>query len=174
MKVPFTPEQFMDVFQRYNLDIWPMQVVAYLLGAVALLVVARRTSYSDRVVSGVLAFLWLWVGAVFHVIYSTPINPAAYVFGALFLLQGLLFLYAGVLRGEVSFRFRADWISGVGVLLILYAMVLDSMLGALSGHAYPRAPIFGVAPCPLVIFTFGLFLWARDGLPRYLLVIPFL
>ncbi len=48
------------------------------------------------------------------------------------------------------------------------------MIGALVGHGYPHSPLFGVAPCPTTIFTFGLFLWAKPGLPRYLLVVPFL
>jgi hypothetical protein len=42
----------------------------------------------------------------------------------------------------------------------------------LTGYPYPNHPIFGVAPCPVCIFTFGLFLWARKRLPVGILVIP--
>jgi hypothetical protein len=48
------------------------------------------------------------------------------------------------------------------------------MLNALAGHAYPQCPTFGVTPCPLTIFTWGLLLWAVRPLPKYLLVIPLL
>jgi hypothetical protein len=34
--------------------------------------------------------------------------------------------------------------------------------------------MFGVAPCPTTIFTFGILLWATKPVPGYLLVIPFL
>jgi hypothetical protein len=35
-------------------------------------------------------------------------------------------------------------------------------------------PVFGVTPCPVTIFTFGLLLWTERPVPRLLLVIPFL
>jgi hypothetical protein len=34
--------------------------------------------------------------------------------------------------------------------------------------------MFGVAPCPTTIFTFGILLWTIKKVPAYLLVIPFL
>jgi hypothetical protein len=34
--------------------------------------------------------------------------------------------------------------------------------------------MFGVAPCPTAIFTFGLLLWVVDSVPAYLLIIPLL
>jgi hypothetical protein len=174
MKVPFTPEQFMGVFEHYNLDIWPLQVVAYVLGLVALALAWRQPRYSGRLVSAILALFWLWNGVVFHIVYSSPINPAAIVFGGLFVVQGVLLIAVGVAQPRLSFRARTDWVSLLGGLLVLYALVLYPILGMLSGHSFPRAPLFGVAPCPTVIFTFGLFLWTDAKLPRYLLVVPFL
>jgi hypothetical protein len=44
----------------------------------------------------------------------------------------------------------------------------------LAGQAWPRAPSFGIAPCPLAIFTFGLLLMAGPRVPWHLLVIPLL
>jgi hypothetical protein len=48
------------------------------------------------------------------------------------------------------------------------------LLGSAFGHLYPVSPVFGVAPCPTVIFTFGLLLWSTARVPGYVLVIPFL
>jgi hypothetical protein len=44
-------------------------------------------------------------------------------------------------------------------------MVVYPLLGIRFGHSYPRAPLFGVAPCPTTIFTFGLLLWATRSVP---------
>ena len=33
--LPFTPDQFLSVFVTYNNAIWPIQIVAHLLGGVA-------------------------------------------------------------------------------------------------------------------------------------------
>ena len=43
MNIPFTVEQFFDVFRTYNVAIWPAQVVAYLMGVIALALSARKT-----------------------------------------------------------------------------------------------------------------------------------
>jgi hypothetical protein len=59
-----------------------------------------------------------------------------------------------------------------GVIMILYAMVVYPLLGFLFGHSYPAAPVFGVAPCPTTIFTFGLFLCTVRTVPKSILIIP--
>lgn len=55
-----------------------------------------------------------------------------------------------------------------------YAMVAYPLLGLALGHVYPRAPMFGVGPCPTTIFTFGVFLLAARPVPRALLAVPLL
>ena len=39
-------------------------------------------------------------------------------------------------------------------------------------HIYPAAPPFGLTPCPLVAYTFGLLLLTRSRVPRYLYLLP--
>ena len=39
--LPFTREQFINVFADYNNAIWPMQVFAYLLGVIMIVALAR-------------------------------------------------------------------------------------------------------------------------------------
>jgi hypothetical protein len=46
------------------------------------------------------------------------------------------------------------------------------VIGVALGHGYPEAPLFGMAPCPTTIATFGLLLLVRSPLPRHLLTIP--
>jgi hypothetical protein len=60
----------------------------------------------------------------------------------------------------------------LGVAIMLYALAAYPVIGTLTGHAFPAAPVFGVAPCPSVIFTAGLLLWSRPRLPAYVIVVP--
>lgn len=173
MNLPFTTEQFLNVFAQYNQAIWPMQTVAYALGLVAIALALTQFAFAGRTISGILAALWLWTGVAYHGIFFSQINPAALIFGTLFVLQGLLWLYVGGLRGKLTFEPRGA-AALIGGLAILYAMLVYSLLGATYGHLYPYVPTFGVTPCPLAIFTFGLLLWTRSRVPAYLLVIPFL
>jgi hypothetical protein len=106
------------------------------------------------VVGLILALMWLWVGVVYQWLYFTQINPIARLFAGAFVVQGLLFaLHAALGRGlEFGRRSHARVIAGA--VMIIYAMVLA------AGDGYPAVPLFGVAPCPLLIFSFGLMLWA--------------
>jgi hypothetical protein len=174
MSLPFTPEQFLGVFRQYNLAIWPLQVVAYVLGICVVALAVHRTRYSGRAIGGVLAFFWLWTGVAYHIVSFSPINPIARVFGALFVVQGILWLAFLVLRPKLSFRAGTQVIAVVGWVFVLYAAVIYPIIGMLSGHGYPNSPAFGLAPCPTTIFTFGLLLWADAKVPKYLLVIPLL
>jgi hypothetical protein len=174
MRIPFTVEQFFDVFGTYNTAIWPVQVLAYVLGIVALAFALRESKLSTRIVSGILALFWIWMGIFYHIIHFTAINAAAWIFGIVFVLQGLLFLLVGTLFQRLVFRFILKPLPIIGACFILYATVIYPLLGISFGHSYPRSPMFGVAPCPTTIFTFGVLLWATKPVPAYLLVIPLL
>jgi hypothetical protein len=170
--MPFTVEQFFDVFGAYNTAIWPAQIIAYVLGILACVLAYRESKISSRIISGFLAFMWVWMGVVYHIMHFSTINPVARIFGAFFIVQGLLFFLAGMVSGRLSFRFSPKPLPVLGAFFILYAMAVYPVLGSLFGHTYPRAPMFGVAPCPATIFTFGMLLWATRPMPAYLLIIP--
>lgn len=170
--LPFTVEQFFAVFAAYNQAIWPAQVVAYVVAAVAVWAILSRRPWAGLAAAAILGGMWLGNGLAYHLAFFAPINPAAYGFAALFLLQGALFIGHGVIGDGLSFAKSLDWRSALGILLILYAGLVYPALGYLLGHAWPYAPMFGVAPCPTTIFTFGVLMLAVGPLPVWLVAIP--
>jgi hypothetical protein len=170
--IPFTVDQFLGVFERYNQAIWPMHVVAYLLGIAIIALVALRPRYADQAIGVLLAGFWAWMGIAYHLMFFSAINGAAIGFGVLFIVQAILWVVFGVIRPRLSFQLDGSPYAVIGGLLVLYAMLIYPVLGTLLGHGYPRSPSFGVAPCPTVIFTFGLLLWTGARVPRALLIIP--
>ena len=173
MNLPFTTDQFLSVFGQYNQAVWPLQIVLNLGGFVAIVLAFRKNAWSNRVIAGILAFLWLWIGLAYHIAFFAAINRAAYAFGILTIIQGIVFLIFGVFTPHLSFRFRPDAFGITGALFILYALIIYPFLGYSLGHVYPKAPTFGL-PCPTTIFTFGLLLWTDIRLPRSVLIIPVL
>jgi hypothetical protein len=169
MRLPFTKEQFFDLFAAYNGALWPAVVVlwaASVLGAVSLLV-GRRSH--DRWISGLLVMHWAWAAVAYHVAYFTRINPAAWLFAAVFLLQAALFFWSGVIKGSLSFgSARTVW-TPVGRLLVVYAL-LYPLINAVAHDSILMIPTFGV-PCPTMIFTAGLLLLAASG-PKTLAIVP--
>lgn len=170
--LPFTSEQFLAVFANYNVAIWPAQIVAYLLGALAVALLIWKPPGTDRTIVTVIAAMWLWTGLAYHGAFFSTINKAAYLFAALFVLQAIVLAYAGLHQNRVRFRFSSGWAQYIGWCFIIYAAILYPLIGVVTGHHYPEMPMFGVAPCPVTIFTFGLLLFAIAPLSIWLLVIP--
>jgi hypothetical protein len=165
--------QFFDVFRQYHEAVWPAPLLL-LAGAVASVGLALHGGpWAARTLSAILAVLWLWMGAVYHIGFFSAINPAAAIFGALFIGQGALFIWLGVRSTRLAFTVRRDTSGIAGALLIGYALVVYPVLGHLLGHRYPASPTFGL-PCPTTIFTLGILLWSRAPVPRVLVVVPML
>jgi hypothetical protein len=171
--LPFTSEQFLAVFVNYNSAIWPIQIAAYLLGGVAVALLFLKPRGGDRIISGILSAMWLWTGLGYHGLWFSAINQAAYLFAALFILQGCYLVYAGAYSGLIHFRLRSDLAGRVGAAFVCYAAIIYPLIGMATGHHYPEIPMFGVTPCPTTIFTFGLLLLTARRVPRWLLVVPF-
>jgi hypothetical protein len=171
--VNFTVDEFIEVFHRYNEAIWPLQLVAYALGLLALGALFSRHHGRHRLIAAVLATYWAFMGVVFMWAFETDIMKAAYIFGALFLVEAALLLWFGVVRGRAPFDRASGGRLWAGLAMIAYALVVYPVVGVLAGHGYPESPLFGVAPCPTAIFTFGMILAARR-FPRALAVLPLL
>lgn len=171
MKTPFTVDQFLEVFKVYNETVFPAQIILYLLSFTAIYLAIRPSSKSGHIISGLLAFFWLWMGTVYHLIFFTAINKAAYFFGAAFILQSILFLRYGVFKNKLSFKFHSDIYGVTGIILILFALIIYPVLSHFLGHVYPSSPTFGL-PCPTTIFTFGILFLSDKKCPVAILIIP--
>ena len=172
--LPFTRDQFLSVFVGYNHAIWPVEVLAYLIGALAVGALFRPGRISSSIAAGAIALMWIWTGVAYHWLFFATINKAAFLFGALFVVQGVYVGWAGVLRDRLRFQVENGLVAWVGIALLAYAAVLYALIGMAAGHGYPEMPMFGVTPCPVTLFTFGMFLLAANHISRWLLVIPVL
>ena len=173
MKIPFTTDEFLGVFERYNEGVWPSQLILYVLAMIALLAIYRNDKRGRQVLFAVLSLLWAWMGLAYHITYFSSINKAAYGFGMLFIIQGIVFAYVGIIRDKFSFDMRIDLYTIIGVVFVVYALIAYPLLGIVLGHMYPRSPTFGV-PCPTTIFTFGVLLFSARRVSFFVLLIPFL
>jgi hypothetical protein len=172
--LPFSRDAFLALFEQFNEAVWPAPLVAYALGLAVLLSALKPYRGSGRLIAAILAVAWIWNGVAYHMLHFAALVWAAWGFGFLFVIQGLMLLATGLLRGRLDVRFRRDAAGWTGLALAVFAMALYPLIGLLAGQAWPRVPAFGIAPCPLAIFTFGLLLMAGPRVPWHLLVIPLL
>lgn len=167
--MPFTKQQFFEVFAAYNNALWPV-VAAWWVVTVVSVGAAWHTPAAGGWLIRLLALLWIWNGLVYHAWLFSAINPAAWVFAALFVIQAAMLALAGGRRVGPFFSARG-WRQSVGLALTVYAFLYPFLTMA-AGHAFPATPTFGV-PCPTVILTIGLLL-TTPAPPPHLTIIPML
>lgn len=167
--MPFSADEFFEVFADYNRSLWLGALGLWLYAAAAVLILARRGS-AGRFMAAMLAVQWVWAGVVYHAGFFTSINPAAWMFAALFVVESALLVWFGVVRGQLEF---SPTVTPLGIAswgLIVYALLYPAIVQA-DGHTYPAAPTFGV-PCPTTLLTIGVLLSARRPWPRVVALIP--
>jgi hypothetical protein len=169
MSLPFTADDFFAVFGRYNETVWPLQAVLVALAAAGLLGVGRGGTRGRRLTFAVLGFLWLWMAFVYHAAFFSAINPAAWLFAALFAVGGIAFGWAALAAAPAAGR-ASGLRTVAGWLLVAYALAGYPAVAFLAGQRYPEVPTFGL-PCPTTIFTLGVLLLLAAP-PRRLFVVP--
>jgi len=167
--LPFSETEFLDVFAAYNTALWPA-VVAFWIVTLGFSIALMRGHVQSLALNAFVALHWAWEGVAYHAVFFSRINPAAWLFAGLFMIQAVAFVWFGIVRGRITFdwgRTPRDWL---GLLFILYSLAYP-LLAAISGHMYPRAPAFAV-PCPSALFTTGILLVALPPVPRSVFVVP--
>lgn len=161
MIAPFTTKQFLGVFAAYNAAIWPIQIVAYGLGLIAVTALWSRRPLAVQLVLSILALMWALNGIGYHFLFFSEINPIAKEFAAFFVLQSILFELSVLVPSDLRFKVELKFRSAAGLSFIVYALLIYGLLGYWAGHGLMSGPMFGVAPCPTTIFTIGMLLLAR-------------
>lgn len=171
MSLPFTVEEFLGVFGRYNQSVWPAQLVLHAIGVGCVALLALRGRLASRLISAALALLWAWSGLVYHLGFFAAVNPPAPAFSVLFLGGAAVFAWQGALRGRLRFALDSARRGALGFALAAYALLGYPLAAMLAGHAYPYMPTFGL-PCPTTIFTVGMLAFLRAPYPRWVFAAP--
>jgi len=167
--VEHTPlNTFLAIFERGNAAIWPMQLVWYASAAVMVGLALWPMRRASQLICLLAAAYFAWVGIVFF----GMIDSGMTLWAAVFILEALLLLVAGLVRRDLVFAPRSSLASVLGAVFMFYALVAYPIIGVLGGYPLGTLPVFGLAPCPTVIFAFGLLLWARPPTPKYVLLLP--
>ncbi len=169
----FAPRTYYRLFELYNDEIWPAQILALALGAAIVVLLARGGDWPGRLIAALLAASWLFVAWAFHLERYATINWSAVYFAAGFALQALLLIWTGTIRGRLVLRMDAHPVDRVGLGLFLFALGGQPAIGRLMGRPWVQAEVLGVAPDPTAVATLGLLLMA-GRVPWALMVLPLL
>jgi hypothetical protein len=101
MGLPFTPDQFLEIFAEYNRAFWFIALVWWLGSVGAIAAAWRNPVRASPALTLFLGALWAWNAAAYHGWLFTRINPAAWLFALLFAAQAALLFIAA--RGPVAY-----------------------------------------------------------------------
>lgn len=169
--MPFTPEQFFNIFLKYNSAIFPFQIFLFIGGIFTLSLIILKSGLAGRVTLYYLVLLWLWSGIVYHLYFFTEINSAAFAFGTLFIIQALFFLSEFGIKSKLRFDYSNKLNLISGYFLILFGLIIYPAIGLLAGNDMVHIISIGL-PCPMVIFTFGIIIIAEKEYSFYKILIP--
>lgn len=172
MKTPFTTEQFFSVFEQYNRAVFPAQLMILFLALTSVVLIHSKVTLKDKLIGSFTGLLWIWTGTVYHIGFFALINPVARVFGALFIVEGLLILLS-TYKNRLHYSFDHLLPDYLGYFFILFGGLIYPLIGLVI-HIEPVQAITLGLPCPSAIFTFGLFMLARKQFPLHLIIIPVL
>ena len=170
--VLFTPETYFRLFELHHRDWWPMQLASLVMAVVILLCLWRKPARGGRVIAILLAASWAWVGWAFLHLHFAPIHWVANGYAVAFLLQALLLFGFGVSRNGVEFEAGNTLRAGVGVFILLGALLALPLTAHLTGREWMQAELFAMTPDATALATLGLLLLAKGRTAVWLAVIP--
>ena len=168
----FSAATYWRMVERYNRELWPLQLAMLVAGIGLLWLVAERRPWAGRVMAVVLAGVWAWVGWAFHWARYAQINWAADYFAAAFWLQAALLLAIASIRPERTAA-TAPPLRNSGLALMAIGVLLYPFAALASGRPWGQAEVFGLMPEPTALVTLGCLIAARPRHWAWLAAIPF-
>jgi hypothetical protein len=147
-----------SILQLYNTGIFPMQVVSLIVAiALTCLVSARPGTKASIMMKGYLSFTYAWIVGVYYLLFGqSSFSIGRLINSVLFSLVAVAFA-ADIFVGRTEFGLPKE--KGkryITFTLVVLALVVYPLLDWALGHPYPEVLMFGVVPCPTIIFSIGL------------------
>jgi hypothetical protein len=153
----FSPRIYWRLVERYNRELWPLQLAALAAGCALLGSIAAQRPGARRIAAFLPAAAWAWTGWGFAWQRYSSINWAAPYLAVAFALEAALLLLAALMdRGEQrSIRALAR---RAGMVVISCGVLLYPLAGLPFGRPLAQAEVFGLMPDPTALTTLGVLL----------------
>ncbi len=165
--IPFTEEVYARLIERQNEAVLPLQLLTMAMGAAALMLCLKGRR---RIALGLLAPLWIWVGASFLMRGYADLIWAGKYFGWGFIAQGILLagLTFKTSPGAGNHLGIPQWI---GLVIAVCGLVIVPVFSGITGGNLASAGIFGIHPDPTAITTLGVILVTLRGWKMWIVAI---
>ena len=170
----FSPRTYYRLFELYNGEIWPAQILALLIGLTILALLRKPSAWRGRTIAVLLAASWLWVAWEYLYSRYAAINWLATYFAAAFALEAFLLIGLGIVGRGFVWQAPARWVTWAGMGLVIFAVALHPLIAPMVGRPWSQVEIFAIAPDPTVVATLGVLIHISGWRKWMLLPIPLL
>ncbi|MFW6307890.1 MAG: DUF6064 family protein [Campylobacterales bacterium] len=166
---PYNLEVLNAVIYEYQSLFFPLQLLFFALALFALYWYWYQKSWTNQIVTSILALFWFWSGFVYLGIYYEQINWFGFYASIIFCLQALLLLWYGVIKQSLYFQK-----SLLSITVSLSVLILLPLLQMFSGVGFYEVYVVGMLPLSTVAFSVGLSLSLSSKKVLHISLIPLL
>ena len=162
-------EVFFKNVSAYNVSIFPMQIITLVVAVIlTYLLFVRPGAIVNKLIKVYLSLTFVWF------VFMFPFEGVLKITFGLLHLAIAIFFFIDIFTAKTEFKFPET--SGKRTFMLFFifsAFALYPLIEYMSGHIYPKVLLFGVAPCPTVIFSLALLIGAvpKVGKIIYILLI---
>ena len=160
-------EVFFNNVSTYNVSIFPMQIVTLVVAIIlTYLLFVRPSTIVNKLIKIYLSFTFVWF------VFMFPFEGVYKIgFGLVHIVIAILF-FIDIFTAKTEFKFPET--SGKRYFMLFFifsAFALYPLIEYMSGHIYPKVLLFGVAPCPTVLFSLALLIGAVPKVGKIIFIL---
>jgi hypothetical protein len=168
----YSPDVWLELFESYNKNIWPVQIVTSIFGLSLFYTAAFAGSKAMKLAYLGLGVCWLFVAVAHHYFYFTSINWMAYGYALLFLIQGVLLILFGLFSRSTQVQQSLKIDKTISISIVLSAVAVVPIAGFIDGRLWNQLDLFGVAPDSTALVTVGFLVATQLNYRWWLMIIP--
>jgi len=160
-------EVFFKNVSAYNVSIFPMQIITLVVAVIlTYLLFVRPGAIVNKLIKVYLSLTFVWF------VFMFPFEGVLKITFGLLHLAIAIFFFIDIFTAKTEFKFPET--SGKRTFMLFFifsAFALYPLIEYMSGHIYPKVLLFGVAPCPTVIFSLALLIGAVPKVGKLIFIL---
>jgi hypothetical protein len=160
-------EVFFNKVSAYNVSIFPMQIITLVVAIIlTYLLLVRPGAGVNKIMKAYLSLTFVWF------VFMFPFEGVYKITFGLLHLAIAVFFFIDIFTAKSEFKFPETSGKKYFMLFLIFsAFALYPLIEYMSGHIYPKVLLFGVAPCPTVLFSLALLMGAVPKVGKIIFIL---
>jgi len=160
-------EVFFNNVGAYNVSIFPVQIITLVVAIILTCwLLVRPGTAVNKLIKAYLSLTFVWF------VFMFPFEGVYKITFGLLHFAIALFFFIDIFTAKSEFKFPETSGKRYFMLFLIFsAFALYPLIEYMSGHIYPKVLLFGVAPCPTVLFSLALLIGAVPKVGKLIFIL---